>query len=247
MSFKSTVEDLLRHCPPLFRLASRVYHKMHGSFRTLSPGAPGAIRKSFELLQSRDGGVEGDYYEFGLFRGYTFLQAYNHCRELGLNDVNFYGFDSFEGLPPAEGIDQTDGRFFEGQFACSRQEVEASLAENGVDLSSITLIEGFYEDSLTDQLREAHGFRPASVVLLDCDYYSSTKTALDWMDPYIVSGTILLFDDWFSYGESEELGQQKAFQEFLDTHPHFKSEPLWEFENHGKGFVLTDAAGQTPS
>ena len=239
MSVKSIVEDVLRHCPPLFRLASRIYHKLHGSFRTLSPGAPGAIRKSFEYLVDRDGGVNGDYYEFGLFRGYTFLQAWNHCKEMKLDAVNFYGFDSFEGLPQAKGIDEVDGRFFEGQFACSREEVEKNLAGEGVDLEKVQLIQGFYEDSLTEALRDQHPFKPASVVLLDCDYYSSTVTALTWMEPYIQVGTILLFDDWFSYGESNELGQQKAYQEFLDRHPQYRSEALWEFENHGKGFVLT--------
>ncbi|MGB5707867.1 MAG: TylF/MycF/NovP-related O-methyltransferase [Arenicellales bacterium] len=241
MSFKSKVEDLLRNCPPLFRFASRMYHKMHGSFRTLSPGAPGAIRKGFERVQQRDGSVDGDYYEFGLFRGYTFLQAWNHARDLELSEVNFYGFDSFEGLPPAEGIDQADGRFFEGQFACSRQEVERNLASEGVHLDKINLVEGYYEDSLTEDLHSRFAFKPAAVVLLDCDYYSSTVTALKWMEPYIQAGTILLFDDWFSYGESNELGQQKAFQEFLDRHPEYRSEALWEFENHGKGFELQTA------
>jgi hypothetical protein len=241
MSFKSTVEDLLRNYPPLFRLASRMYHKMHGSFRTLSPGAPGAIRKGFERVLERDGSVSGDYYEFGLFRGYTFLQAWNHAKALGLNEVNFYGFDSFEGLPAAEGIDQVDGRFFEGQFACSREEVEKNLASEGVDLSKVSLVEGYYENSLTEELYTRFPFKPAAVVLLDCDYYSSTVTALGWMEPYIQVGTVLLFDDWFSYGESNELGQQKAYQEFLDRHPEFHSEALWEFENHGKGFELKAA------
>lgn len=240
MSIKSRAEDLLRNYPPLFRFASGLYHRLHGSFSTLSPGAPSAIRKSFELLIERDGEVKGDYYEFGLFRGYTFLQAWNHCKELNLVEVNLHGFDSFEGLPPAEGIDQVDGRFFEGQFACSREDVEKNLSGEGVDLNKVNLVQGYYEDSLTEKLHSEYKFKPASVVLLDCDYYSSTVTALTWMDPYIKAGTILLFDDWFSYGESDELGQQKAYQEFLDDHLQFKSEELWEFENHGKGFVLSE-------
>ncbi|MEM7194488.1 MAG: TylF/MycF/NovP-related O-methyltransferase [Pseudomonadota bacterium] len=241
MRLKSIIEDLLRDYPPLFRFASRVYHTINGSFRTLSPGAPGAIQKSFEMLLERDGAVSGDYYEFGLFRGYTFLEAYKCCKNLNLNDVNFYGFDSFEGLPEAEGIDQVDGRFFKGQFACSRDAVEKSLQKSGVDLDEVQLVEGYYEDSLTDELHDEHAFQPVAVALLDCDYYSSTVTALTWLDRYVHPGSVLLFDDWFSYGENEELGQQKAFQEFLDRHPEWRADPLWEFENHGKGFVIVSA------
>ena len=241
MRLKSKIEDLLRDYPPLFRFASKVYHTINGSFRTLSPGAPDAIRKSFQYLIDNQGSVSGDYYEFGLFRGYTFLEAYKHCKELNLDSVNFYGFDSFEGLPEAEGIDQVDGRFFKGQFACSRPAVEKSLQQSGVNLDEIHLIEGYYEDSLTDQLHSEHDFKPVSVALLDCDYYSSTVTALTWLDRYIQNGSILLFDDWFSYGENEELGQQKAFAEFLERHPELSAEPLWEFQNHGKGFLIKSA------
>ena len=246
MSFKSSLEDLLRPYPPLFRLASKVYHKVNNSFDTLSPGAPGAILQSFEYLVQRDGAVKGDYYEFGLFRGYTFLQAWNHCKALDLGEVNFYGFDSFEGLPPAEGIDQVDGRFFEGQFACSKAEVEKNLAENGMDPSRTTLVKGFYEDSLTEDLRVRHDFQPASVVLLDCDYYASTRTAMLWMQPYVGVGTVLLFDDWYSYseGDDNELGQQKALHEFLQENPQFSVEFLWEFAPHGKGFIVRSNAAQ---
>lgn len=237
---KSTVERVLRVYPPLFRLGSTLYHKLNSSFDTLSPGTPEALSKAFALAQKQANGQPlGDYYEFGLFRGYTFLQAFKHCERLGLKDIHFYGFDSFQGLPaPANDLDSHGDHFFEGQFACSRDKVMANLMENGMQFEKTTLIEGFYEDSLTEGLRSEHDFKPASVILLDCDYYSSTKTALDWLTPYIADGTIILFDDWFSYGESEELGQQKAFAEFLETNTGFTSEPLWEFPNHGKGFQV---------
>lgn len=239
MSVKSTIENILKRYPPLFRLGSHVYHKLNGSFRTLSPGAPEAILKAFELVKKESGSAEpGDYYEFGLFRGYTFLQAFKHCESLDIQNIHYYGFDSFEGLPPAEGIDEADGRFFEGQFACSLEDVQKNLTENGMDSSRATLVKGFYEDSLTEELRAQHDFKPAAVLMLDCDYYSSTKTALDWMQPYIRVGTVLLFDDWFSYGDDNELGQQKALEEFLADNPQFKVEPLWEFLNHGKGFIV---------
>ena len=81
----------------------------------------------------------GDYYEFGLFRGCSFLQAFKHTESLAIKDTHFYGFDSFEGLPVADGIDEADSRFFEGQFACSKEDVEKNLANNGMDSSRSTL------------------------------------------------------------------------------------------------------------
>ena len=240
MGLKSTIENTLKHYPPLFRAVSHIYHKLNGSFRTLSPGTPEAIQKAFMLVQKETNGPVGDYYEFGLFRGFTFLQAFNYCDSMRINAPHFYGFDSFEGLPAAHGIDEADGRFFEGQFACSEEGVRKNLVDNGMDFERSTLIKGFYETSLTESLRKQHNFKPASVVLFDCDYYSSTRTAMLWMTPYIKFGTVLLFDDWFSYSEADckELGQQKALDEFLQENPQYHADPLWEFSHHGKGFVL---------
>ena len=238
--FKTQVENSLRRYPPLFRLGSRIYHTFNSSFKTLSPGTPKALQEAFQLAKKYAGSGEvGDYYEFGLFRGYTFLEAYKHTVELGIDDTHFYGFDSFEGLPPPEhDLDAHDNRFFEGQFACSLSKVEDNLSTNGLDMSRATLIKGYYSDSLTESLRGDHQFKKAGVVLLDCDYYSSTKEALDWILPYLKDKTILLFDDWYSYGDSNELGQQKALEEFLVKHSQFKVEPLSEFIEHGKSFIL---------
>lgn len=241
MSLKHSIENLLRDYPVLFRFGSRVYHWFNNSFKTLSPGTPEAILGAFELLHKEGREPFGDYYEFGLFRGYAFLKAFQHSQQLGLDDIQFHGFDSFKGLPAAEGIDTADGRFFEGQFACSRADVEKNLAANGMDMSRALLVEGFYEDSLTEALHEAHDFKPAAVVLLDCDYYSSTVEALNWVEKYLVDGTILLFDDWYSYGDDDQLGQPKAFEEFLEKHSNFTAEHLWRFSHNGNAYRLRAA------
>jgi len=238
MSIKKRVENALKKYPPLFQLGSKIYHRLNNSFLTLSPETPEAILKAFKYVVEKEQPSNGDYYEFGLFRGYTFLKAYEHSKSLGLDSFNFHGFDSFEGLPPAEGIDVSDGRFFEGQFSCSKESVEQNLASNGMDMSRVNLIKGFYHDSLTDDLKTEHSFQPASVVLLDCDLYSSTIEALEWMDIYLQNGTVLLFDDWTSYGDSKDLGQQKALEDFLSKRPNYKIEHLWKFCKHGNAFVL---------
>jgi hypothetical protein len=238
MSIKKTIEDLLIKYPPLFKLGSKIYHRFNSSFLSLSPETPAALLKAFKIVADRKQEPTGDYYEFGLFRGFAFLKAYEHSHKLGLDKINFYGFDSFEGLPEAEGIDVADGRFFEGQFACSKESVEKNLMSNGMDMNRTALIKGFYEDSLTEDLRKQHDFKPASVVLMDCDLYSSTVEALTWVDNYLQDGTIILFDDWYSFGESEDLGQQKAMKEFLDARPNYQIKHLWNFCRHGSAYVL---------
>ena len=237
---KTQIENSLRRFPALFKIGSKVYHTFNGSFRTLSPGTPQALLEAFTLAKKFAGETPvGDYYEFGLFRGYTFLEAYKHCQSLGLQQTHLYGFDSFEGLPePAGDEDALDNRFFKGQFACSLDSVKKNLSKNGMDLNQATFVKGFYSDSLTEDLRAGHDFKKAAVVLLDCDYYSSTVDALNWLLPYLENQTIMLFDDWYSYGDGNELGQQKALKEFLEQHTEFSVEPLSEFLDHGKGFVL---------
>lgn len=235
---KKAIEDLLRHYPKAFAVASQLYHKLNGSFRTLSPGAPGAIRQAFQARQKSETENNGDYYEFGIFRGYAFLSAQKSCKELGIEGVHFYGFDSFEGLPPVTGIDKTNNQFFEGQFKCGKDQVEANLNANGVDWQHTTLIEGFFSDSLTAEAKCTHSFRPVAVALIDCDLYSSTQEVLTWLNEFIRDGSILLFDDWYSYGTDESLGQQKAFSEFLEKNESYSVEEFCEFEEHGKGFKI---------
>jgi hypothetical protein len=235
---KKHVEAALRKHPRLFALASRAYYRLDRSFRSLSPGAPDAIRQALVETKEHLVGEDGDYYEFGLFRGYTFWFAQNACRELGIAKMHFYGFDSFGGLPPIEGVDLTNNQFFEGQFESSEEEVVRNLSKRGVDWSRTTLVEGFFSDSLTEELKRRHAFRQVSIAFIDCDLYSSTREVLVWLNGLLTDGSIILFDDWYSFGPSPELGQQRAFREFMRAHPEYVAEPLLEFADHGKGFVL---------
>lgn len=235
---KRPVEHMLRGNPRLYALFSKAYHRWNRSFDALSPGAPVAIRRALE--RSLDGlvGDDGDYYEFGLFRGGAFWFAQQACRELGMQKTHFYGFDSFSGLPAVEGVDKSGNRFFEGQFSCSKGEVIHNLTKHGVDWSRTTLIEGVFADSLTEEEKRHNNFRKVNVAFIDCDLYASTRDVLRWLASLLTDGSILLFDDWRTFGENPELGQQRAFREFQDVGMHFDAEPFVDFEDHGKGFIL---------
>lgn len=235
---KKRIERVLKPYPALYRMASRAYHVLNRSSTSLSPGAPVALRRAFAVALERQEGGPGDYYEFGIYRGGALAEAYDTCRELGVEATRFWGFDSFQGLPPVEGIDETDGNFFEGQFAASKESVERNLTRRGVDWSRTTLIEGFFSDSLTEEAKRSHPFRHVGVALLDCDLYSSTVEVLDWLEGFLDDGSVLLFDDWETFGDREDLGQKKAFGDFLAAHPELEADDLLTFEPHGRGFVL---------
>jgi O-methyltransferase len=76
------------------------------------------------------------------------------------------------------------------------------------------------------------------VILLDCDLYSSTSTALSWLEGLIADKTVVLFDDWYSFTEGEEYGQQRALAEFLQRNPSLKFEPEADYESNGRTFIV---------
>ena len=235
MSLKRTVWTYLSHHPRLRRGASRALYALDRSFGSLSPGATVAIDAAWKLAMKE--GTSGDYYEFGVFRGYLLWHSHMSAREIGIK-AHFWGFDSFRGLPEIEGIDRADNEFFAGQFSCSRAQVEQHLRSHDTDMSQVTLIEGFFSDSLTPELKRRHPFRRAAVVLVDCDLYSSTKEVLTWLADLLQDGTILLFDDWDAWNANPNQGQRLAFREFMEQNPGWRIEPLMRYVTTGHAFVL---------
>jgi len=76
------------------------------------------------------------------------------------------------------------------------------------------LVEGFYENSLTDALRvELEAIKP-SLIMMDSDLYSSTRTVLEWLRPLLRDGTIFMFDDIWAYQGHPNFGELRAIREF---------------------------------
>ena len=236
-SVKAAAGKVLKRSPRALATASRLLYSVDRRFRTLSPATPDAIHSAWVAARKLQGAAIGDYYEFGVFRGYTLLRSQQSARRLAIRDARFWGFDSFQGLPAVSGKDAEDGLFFEGQFSCSLEEVKKQLAAHGADMDRITLIEGYFSDSLTPRLRESHEFRPVGVALIDCDLYSSTREALEWLAGLLQENSILLFDDWKSFGEQPDRGQPLAFREMLAME-RWRSTPFMDFGRHGRAFIL---------
>ena len=122
--------------------------------------------------------------------------------------LRFFGFDSFQGLPESEGK-----VFHKGQFAFSQESLKKYLEKVGVN-NDVVLIKGYYSQSLNSKLFIDYQLKKASIIHIDCDLYISTKDVLDFIEPLLQNGTIIIFDDWGSFGNNDQKGQQRALNEF---------------------------------
>lgn len=190
--------------------------------------------------------VEGDYLEFGVFWGNSFINAWHSARVTGRNDVHFFAFDSFQGLPdPARSLPDESGEFEEGAYSCDRDTFEQNLVQGGVDMTRVTVVEGFYETSLESNKPGDLGLQAASVVWIDCDLYSSTVCALDYVTDLLQEGTVLIFDDWYCFRGRPDRGEQLACAEWLDRNPGISLVPYRDFHWSGKSFLVNLAATST--
>lgn len=165
--------------------------------------------------------VEGCYMEFGSAEGGSLADAFDAAsRTRALQDMQFLVFDSFEGLPEPRNLDAGEfQRYGKGDFACNVAQFRHNARAAGVDLSRLTCVPGWYDQTLTEELKKKLSVKKAAVVLIDCDLYESTVPVLNFITEYLQDGTILIFDDWFSYKGRLDLGEARAFKEWLAEHP----------------------------
>lgn len=218
----------------------KVLHEKNPLFYTLSPMLLVAIVKAFDLQRSSFSKYGQDllkghaYYEFGVFKGFSFWFAEQVSREYTGADFFFYGFDSFEGLPESQ-VD-SDLNWDEGNYAASFDFVMAKLKQHGTQFSRTKIYKGFFSKSLFDNLRQSENFLPCSICVIDSDIYESCVEVLDFIKDYLVPGSILLFDDYNAFQGDDNHGERRALKEFEQKHPTFKKEKIFDFGWHGVAF-----------
>ena len=97
---------------------------------------------------------------------------------------------------------------------------------------------GFYEHSLTPNLGER--MPAAGFVHIDVDLYSSAKLVLDFVMPLCRQGTVILFDDWYTFPGGQIKGERKALEEFLDANVDYAVEPWKTYSTFGRSFFVTN-------
>lgn len=184
---------------------------------------------------STDGHEFGDYLEFGVSRGTSMACMYHARRKGGLLEMRLIGFDSFKGLP-SEAAKQG---WKPGEFASTLGATKRYLRKAGIHPSKVHLVKGWFRDTLTQKTVARFRLRKASVIMVDCDLYTSCREALWFCEPLILDRAVIIFDEWDCPSNPSSIGERKAFAEFMKAFPHFTSEPLPAYRPEARIFLVT--------
>jgi len=235
--------------------AWRLRHMVFKGERRLVPEAAleDSYNQALQLLKSK--GVElGDYLEFGVYCGASLACMHRTLQRTRINHVRLFGFDSFEGFPDIAKYDD-GGAWQPGDFRFDYKSTRKFLTLSGVDWGRVFLTKGFFSDTLKSDLIRRHRINKASLIMVDCDLYTSSKEALNFCAPLIKDHAVIFFDDWNSHNGKlarNNMGQKRAFDEFLKENSHFIAEELVSYTSHvnnwpnnAKVFLVSHADSQT--
>jgi hypothetical protein len=178
------------------------------------PSGSANINIILELIE-KTVSLEGNFAECGVFRGHTLLPLALSLRTKGVSK-RVYGFDSFQGFDSAIEKDlklggaENDQKQIGGFSHTSYSSLVKKVRLLGLD-SSIRLVKGYFKDTLNSYSAERFCF-----VHLDCDIYESYRECLHFFYPRMVTGGIILFDE---YNDPPWPGCNQAVNEFLADKP----------------------------
>lgn len=205
--------------------------RIHDRYRDASMIPREAFLDNLELIAAvleRNPRIEGAIVECGTWRGGMAAAM----MELGGADWPYHFFDSFEGLPPAQPIDgeaavryqqERSSPWYFDNCTASEEDFLATLARTGLPCSQVHVHRGFFEQTVP-----AADTGPIAVLRLDADWYESTRICLEHFFPRVVSGGLVLIDD---YGIWD--GCTRAVHEYLSMHR--RPEPI---ERYGRSRIV---------
>ncbi|MGE0387632.1 MAG: TylF/MycF/NovP-related O-methyltransferase [Gammaproteobacteria bacterium] len=181
--------DLLLQLQLDARRESVEYIKANMRAATICEGRPALHRLAFEHAR-----LEGLVIELGVKAGGTIRGI------AAMTPHAVHGFDSFLGLPE----DWAGTSLRKGKFSTGGRLPNVP--------PNVILHAGWFDRTLPEFVQAQRG--PIAFMHVDCDLYSSTRTAFEVLGHWIVPGTVLVFDEYFNYPNWRE-HEYRAFQEFV--------------------------------
>lgn len=172
-----------------------------------------------------DSKISGCVIECGVWRGGSSMVAARTLLDRG-ETRDFYLFDTYAGMSePTEHDVRSTGEVAAGKWSelqtddvnqwcyASVDDVKANMARTGYPDDKIQYVVGKVEDTLPKTT-----IGDIAILRLDTDWYESTRVELELLYPKLVSGGVLILDD---YGVWD--GARKAVDDYFDA---LDSKPL---------------------
>ena len=154
--------------------------------------------------------IPGDVVETGLFTGGSSAVILRSLFDMDDCDRQFWGFDSFAGLPnPVE--EDSQGNLWKGdagQFSVGQEILEQNLKTLNVWDSRVHIVKGWFNESIPKVSSQINSI---SFLRLDGDMYQSTRDVLELLYHKLIRGGYIYIDDYGSFN-----GCRKAVNEFRE-------------------------------
>lgn len=152
-----------------------------------------------------DANIAGAIVECGVWRGGSMMAVALSLLEGGKGDRDLYLFDTFEGMVEPDQRDvsvfgEEAGATFQGRSKkpdssdwcdASLEDVERALATTGYESGRLHFVKGRVEHTIPREAPDA-----IALLRLDTDWYESTRHELVHLYPRLVSGGVLIIDDY---------------------------------------------------
>ncbi len=210
----------VRELPPEFPIdfadfTRRLYRRV-GPHTMTSKERVAAIERAVRHVHAH--GIAGDIVECGVAGGGSVMAFALTLMELGDTARTLWLYDTFAGM--SEPTDEDVGRFGDKAMRAYQKKLEDGVStwinvpldqvkdavgSTNYPKDRMEFVVGKVEDTLLQR-------RPESIAILrlDTDWYESTKVELEHLYPLVVSGGIILLDDYFRWQ-----GHRKAVDEYV--------------------------------
>ena len=178
-----------------------------------------AYYELFKLIQDKPGWIVecGVYRGFSLFALAKFMEIFcmgdKTRKVLGFdNFAGFTGFHSEDGRKDRT-VDKIKGGISPAEY---RDDVLELLDICNIDAFApwakrVELVEGNVEDTIPQYISDYPGLR-ISMLHLDIDLYNPTKIALEHLYPRVISGGLVILDE---YAHKDWGGESKALEDYF--------------------------------
>ncbi len=191
------------------------------TIRAVRPYTMTAAEKLYALILATryvsEHRIPGDIVECGVWRGGSMQAVARTLLAAGDASRNLFLFDTYEGMPPPSDRDvRHDGSAAADLLAtlprdskvwavATLEDVQQGFAAIPYPAEKVHFVKGLVEETVPVQAPDE-----ISILRLDTDWYESTRHELEHLYPRLVSGGVLLIDD---YGWWQ--GSREAVEEFL--------------------------------